>query len=335
MTVARLSDVIRSSLWTTIFYMEDPATRAFFKSGVVAVDPIIDEFAKSDAVTVVIRHLNPIDGTDSENLSSDDPAALAVPSGMSMGSQKAVKIQRNKSWASMDLVAAFLTPDPVAYLRSQIMQYWIARWQAYILAVCAGITAQNIATDAGDMVFDATGLTGDAAFMSADTILLAKQTMGDKALALRSIAMHSAVETNLNRQNLIQYLRDADMNLIGRTYLGFNIVIDDGIAPVSDGGTGFIYTSYMYGAGFIRWGVGSPKTPTAIQRIEAAGNGEGEETFHSRQHWIGHPTGFSYNLDETQAAGANPSNATLALAGTWMRKWPRKLVPFVAIKTKG
>lgn len=338
MTVARLSDVIVSSLWTPIFVMEDPTTQAFFRSGIVAVDPVINNFAESDSLSIIMRHLNPIDKTLAENLSSDDPSQLSTPNGISMGSQKAVKIFRNQSWASMDLVAAFLTPDPVLFIRGQLAEYWVGRFQAYTAAVCKGITAQNVAVDNGDMVFDATALSGGAQFMSADSILLAKQTMGDKAGKLKTIVMHSLIETNLNRQNLIQYLRDADMNLLGKTYLGYNIIVDDDLAPVNTGTTQapvFVYTSYMFGPGFIRWGTGTPKTPTALQRVEAAGNGEGEETLYNRQHWVGHPTGFSWNLDETTAAGSNPSNATLALAGSWIRKWPRKLVPFVAIKTLG
>jgi hypothetical protein len=335
MTAVRLSDVIQSQLWTPAFVLADPVLTNFFQSGIAVLDPLMDQFAHSESGTIAIRWLKPLDGSIAENQSNDDPASLSTPQGTSTGVQAAVKLFRNQSWASMDLTAALFSPDPVAAIRTQVATYWLHRYQAYIVSVCAGITLANIANSSGDMVFDATGASGAAAMMSLDNVLQAKQTMGDTAGALGVIAMHSVVHTNLQRQQLIATIPSGQANITIQTFGGYRVVVDDGMPVVSDGSGGFNYTSYMYAPGFIRWGTGTPKVPTETKRTPDAGNGEGEETFYNRQHWVGHPTGFNYAANTAGVPTFNPTNTVLATAAAWNRVWARKQVPFVAVKTKG
>lgn len=321
MATTRLSDVIVPEQWTTNFLLESPELVALFNSGIVTNDAVLSGLASGEGSLFHIRHLNDLVNND-ENISSDDPAVNSTPDKTTGGEQLAIKLARNKSWSSMDLVAAFHTPDPVATIRSRVAAYWARRFQAATISILNGVMADNVANDDGDMVFD-----GTAGEISGTSILDAKATMGDAANALDAIVMHSIKYTALQKANLIEYLRDGDANVRFPSYLGYRVVVDDGV-PVDTSGTDPVYTSILFGSGALRLGPGSPKTPVEVERKPSAGNGEGEEIFYSRQHFILHPAGFSY----TGTAG-NPTNTQLAAAASWSRVYDRKQIPLAFLQT--
>lgn len=325
MATTRISDVIVPQQWTPNFLLESPELVAFFNSGIVQADPVLGALANGEGSVYNVRHLNDLDNS-AENVSSDDPAVTSTPDKVTTGQQVAVKLMRNKSWSSMDLVAALQSPDPVATIRSRVAAYWARRWQANAIAVLNGILARNIAANSGDMRFN-----GTSAAISANAILDAKATMGDAAEQLDAIAMHSIPYTTLQKANLITYLRDGDANVRFPTYLGYRVIIDDGLPVDPNGGGAGIptYTSVLFASGALRLGLGAPKTPVEVERKAAGGNGEGEEIFYSRQHWIMHPLGHAYNV-----ATFNPTNAVLATAGTWTRVWARKQIPIAFLQTR-
>jgi hypothetical protein len=235
-----------------------------------------------------------------------------------------VKLNRNKSWSSMDLVAALSAPDPVAAIRSRIASYWGHRFQAATISIANGVLASNIANNGADMLYD-----GSAADIGGDAILNAKATMGDAAGVLNAIAMHSVKYTSLQKQNLIIYLRDGTADVHFPTYLGYRVVIDDGmpVDTTTTPGTP-IYTSMLFNSGVFRLGMGQAKTPMEAWRDPASGNGGGEEVLFSRQQFILHPFGFNYG------GASNPANTVLGASASWNRVFARKQVPLAFLKTK-
>lgn len=325
----RLQDIIVPELWTPSFMLESAELTAFFNSGIVARDTELDRLADGEGHTFHLRHLNDL-VNDDENISSDDPAAKATASKITGGEQIAVKLMRNKLWSSMDLAAALHSPDPVAAIRGRVAEYWAKRYQAATVAILRGILADNEANKGGDMVYDHTASGATDKTISGDAIINAAVTMGDAMGRLSVIAMHSMQYANLQKRNLIQYLRDGDANIDFPTYLGRRVVVDDGM-PVTGAGSQsdpFKYLAVMFAPGAIRMGFGSPKTPVAVERDEKAGNGEGEETLATRTHFILHPTGFKY-----RASVFNPSNAKLAEAASWSRVFDRKQAQIAFVRT--
>ncbi|MEO1772986.1 hypothetical protein [Candidatus Enterococcus ferrettii] len=78
----------------------------------------------------------------------------------------------------------------------------------------------------------------------------AKQLLGDSADRLSMIVMHSAVYTALQKQNLIAFIPNARGEVNIPTYLGYQVVIDDGV-PASGTGASKVYTSYLFASGAI------------------------------------------------------------------------------------
>jgi hypothetical protein len=322
MATTQISDVIVPEQWTPAFLLASPELTAFFQSGIVQHDDVVAALASGEGSTFHIRHINDLVNVE-ENITTDDNAKKSTPQKITEGQQNAVKLSRNQSWSSMDLVAALSSPDPVGVIRSRVASYWGHRFQACAISIANGILASNVANNGGDMLYD-----GSAAAISGEAILNAKATMGDAASALTSIAMHSVQYTALQKQNLIVYLRDGNADVHFPTYLGYRVVVDDGMPVDTSGEAGPVYTSMLFSNGVFRLGMGQAKVPAEVWRDPASGNGGGEEVFFSRQQFILHPGGFNYG------GASNPANAALGVATPWTRVFQRKQVPLAFLKTK-
>ena len=148
---------------------------------------------------------------------------------------------------------------------------------------------------------------------------------------LRLIMVHSIVYARMQKNNLIDFIPDARGETQIPTYLGRVVIVDDG-CPQSGG----VFESWLFGAGAIRLGMGSPKVPTEVERAPASGNGGGSEILYSRQELSMHPAGHAYI--GTSAKGG-PSNAAtsnnLAHAGSWSRVYPeRKQIKIARLITR-
>ena len=94
--------------------------------------------------------------------------------------------------------------------------------------------------------------------LSADALNRAAQkALGDKKGKFDVIFMHSAVSTNLEGLNLIEFLKYTDAQGVQRdltigTFNGKLVVVDDEM-PVTSDSTGDIYTSYVFQKQFFEY----------------------------------------------------------------------------------
>jgi hypothetical protein len=151
--------------------------------------------------------------------------------------------------------------------------------------------------------------------------------MGDLSLIL----VHSLVNARMQKNNLIDFIPDSDGKISIPTFLGRQVVVDDGM-PAANG----VFESWLFGAGAARLGFGAPKVPTEVDRAPAAGNGSGQETLYDRVEWLLHVNGHRYI---GTAAPGGPSNANtsnnLAAAGSWQRVFPeRKQIKIARLITR-
>ncbi len=284
---------------------------AFWNSGVIVTNPQLDARAKAgQGQTVNMPFFQAIDTSVEPNISTDDPAQVAVPQKIGAGEQVARKLMLNQHWASMDIVPSMIGEDPIRVLGNQVGDYWSNTYSKYLISSAVGVLADNIANDNGDMVVEAGGpITGDV-------IIDARQTKGDRKRDFTAIGMHSAIHTALEKQQLIETIRDADNNTLFEVYNGMLVVMDDSLPE--NAGT---YTSVLLGRGSWLLGTGAPKVPLAQSREELVGNGEGEELIHSRRHLAIHPDGFSY---VGTPASQSATRAELEVATAWDRVYAER-----------
>ena len=336
MATTRISDVVVPAIFQQYVLNRTTALSALWRSGIVQPDAQIDALAKGTSNIFTMPYWGDLSSSGRSNLGSDDPAQKSTPQKIGAGKDVARKHFRNKSWSTMDLTKHMAGSDPAKAIGDNVADYWSGDMQGSVIYQLNGVIAANVAQNGGDMVIDVSlpgaGTPAAVNKIGPDPVLAAKQTMGDAAKKLSTIAMHSVLHTNLQKQNLISFVPTNAQDIGWGTYLGYTVIVDDGCPVVMNNGNP-VYTSYMFGEGAIGYGEGNPDHPVAVTRDESSGNGEGEEVLYNRRHFILHPRGIKWT--ETSVAGLTPTDAEMQNAANWSRVYDRKNVRFVAIKTNG
>ena len=180
--------------------------------------------------------------------------------------QNKVCYGRAKAWGEYDF-ASDITGENFMAEANEVNEYWDERRQEVVLAILEGIFGMNGGVN-GQFVdkhtYDITSETNGN--LSADALNRASQkALGDKKSKLDVIFMHSAVSTNLEGLNLIDFLKYTDAQGIQRdltigTFNGRLVIVDDDMPTTevpesaegaNDGYTA--YTSYVFQKGFFEY----------------------------------------------------------------------------------
>lgn len=339
MAVVRISDVVVPQIFTPYVQNLTMVKSALIQSGAAVVDPAISGLLAGGGLTFNLPSWKDV-ADDADNVSSDDPAVTSTPNKLGSIKEIAVRMNRNNSWSAMDLSAQLAGSDPMDAIASRVADYWVRRQQAAFIATMKGILADNAAAPSGgdthtqnDLTRDISGVSYSAGVtdFSASAFIDATLTMGDAMGDLSLVTMHSVVYAKAQKNNLIDFIPDSRGEVNIPTFLGRRVIVDDGL-PVSSG----VYETWLFGAGAIRYGTGSPEVPTEVDRLPAAGNGSGQEVLYNRVEWCMHPTGHAYI---GTAAVGGPGNGTgandLANAGSWSRVYPeRKQIKIARLITR-
>lgn len=310
------------------FMVRDPIERtAFFQAGVLQTgDPRIQAILSAAAVEASIPYWEPISADVEPNYSNDVYEDVAVPRSVNTGLQRGRIAFLNEGFSAMSLVKAITQQDPLAYVASVLDNYWERQYQRRLIATVLGIYNDNVASNGSDMVTDAGGPFGLSPFIDATA------QMGDRWLdGLGVVAMHRAVYTQLQKNEMIEFIPDAETGIRLPYYQNHRVVVDNGMPMI---GTGVDRQSLvvMFAPGAIGYASQLPEDSLEFERQAARGNGGGVDTLWTRRDVIMHPLGFSFlsttitgNGTETRPASAGW--ADLVLAANWERKLSRADIP--------
>ena len=308
----------------------------FIQSGVMAENPVISNMASVGGNIGELPFFSPLATTGEPDYIDDDPTHLATPANIGGAKMIYRRADLHKSWSTMDLARELALIDPLAAITNKIGGWWATQMQKRVIQSAMGLLADNVANDASDMLKD---VATDAALpilaadmISADVIIDGAQTMGDAKDSLAAISMHSVVYTNLQKQNLIDYIPNARGEINIPTYLGYVVIVDDGMPAVA-GANRITYTTILFARGAIEYGKGNVLLPSELERVANAGYGGGQDIIHSRRADIIHPHGFAFL--SANVAGQSATLAELALAANWNRVMARKNIGMVFIQTNG
>lgn len=337
MATVQLSDLQIGRNFDNYTVEQSVVRNAFVAAGVLVRDPAIDQKAQGQGWLFDMPKWGRV-ANDEPNAGTDNPNDVAVPKKITTTAEIARKLFRNQGWSSSDLAAALAAQDPLDVISNQVADYWAGVNQTTILKIALGILADNVANDGGDMVYDIAtddaGAITDAERFDEEAMIMASQTMGDAKGALTAIAVHSVIHARMQRLGtLVDQFDPETGDVLFQTFMGKRVIVDDGMPAVA-GTNRITYTSILFGAGAFGFGLGAPKTPTAVSREEAQGNGEGIETLWNRRHEVIHPRGFKVAGAQV-ASSATPNYAALATAANWDRVAHRKQVPLAFIQTNG
>lgn len=329
MATVQLADIIDVTVFQDLPAVNSPEKTAFFQSGIVSRNSLLDGLATAAGKVAELPFWNDIDPTVAPNLSTDNPATIAVPAKVTQGEQISRKAFLNKGLSATDLASEVaMGPRAMEHIRNRVDMYWMRQWQRRLIAATNGVLADNIAANSGDMVksvaAESIAAQTTATKFNRDAFTDAVYTMGDAATSLRAIGVHSHVMAQMVKNDDIVYIPDSMGQLTIPTYMGLRVIVDDGHTVTAGTTDGFKYTSVLYGEGAFGYGDGAPLNPVEIEREAAQGNGAGVETLWTRKTWILHPFGFQQT---GTPASVSFSLAELGLATSWSRVVERKNVP--------
>lgn len=332
-----LADVIVPAIWTPYVQQMTEQKSRLIQSGVITRDASLDAFLAGAGLTMNSPSFRDLDN-DEENVSSDIGPDSA-PNKIGTDMEVAVRLSRNNSWSTSDLVSALIGTDPADAIAQRVSAYWVRREQVAFMSLVKGIFADNAAAPTAtehvlnDMTFDVRGAAYSRGVtdFTAEGFVDATLTMGDSMESLGTVFVHSIVYGRMVKNNMIDFIRDSTNTMQIPSFLGREVIVDDAM-PNSAG----VFESWLFGKGSVRMGKGSPKVPTAVKRDEKANNGGGEEVLHNRVEWCLHAEGHKY-LGAAPSGG--PSNAAtannLANAGSWQRAFrERKMIKIARFITR-
>lgn len=309
---------------------------AFIASGIMANDSVLASMAAVGGNTGEMTGYAPM-VNDEPRYGNDTAGGSVIHKNATSQEMNYRKYYSNNSWSFMNIANMINLKqgeDAVSAVTSNFGQYWATFNEQRVINSALGLLADSVANHSGDLVknvaTDAAGAVTDAERISAETVLDAKQTMGDHASKLNVIAMHSVLKTRLQKQNLIEFIPDATGQVMIPTYLGYRVVEDDSMPAVA-GTNRITYTCALFAAGAFGYADVETENASETDRIAGSGNGSGEDVIYSRMSGIIQPLGYSFN-GSTLSGGISATYADLALASNWDRVWERKNIPMAFLQ---
>lgn len=310
MAKTKISDVIVPEVFNPYVVKKTMELSALYNCGIVSNNPELDKLAQSGGNTINMPYWEDLSGDD-EVLS--DSTAL-TPAKITANQDVAVLLMRGRAWSSNDLAKALSGSDPMAAIGDLVASYWARRMQATLIKILDGAFAGSNMTN---KTLDISGQTGALANINGSTFLDALQLMGDAKDKLTGVVMHSATETQLRKNNLIDTELDSNNQPISY-FMNKRVIIDDG-CPVSEDGK---YTTYLFGQGAVGLGNGNAPVPTETDRDSLAG----DDILINRKHFILHPRGVKWI---GTPAGASPTNTELSTGSNWSKAYEDKDIRMV------
>jgi hypothetical protein len=314
-TPTKIADVIVPELFNPYMRSQSIIYNQFFESGIVENVPDLN-FGSRGGLSIEMPFWKQL-GERAQLL--DDDYDLEIKK-IKSGQDTAVQHARALVYGATDLAATLAGDDPMKAIGDGIAGNWSSEFNHVLLASLAGaMSATGIQTN----VHDVSALSGAAAVMDGASFIDAGQKLGDHKENISGVAMHSAVEASLAKNDLIETVRDSEGKVVMKTFMTKRIIIDDSMTGTSGG----VYSSYLFGGGAIGWGEGSPKVPSETDRNPLI-NG-GQEFLVSRRHFVLHPRGIRWTPQSGVPAKMTPSDAELADPDNWSLVYEPKNIRIV------
>lgn len=338
-----ISDIVVPRIFTPYMAENKPAKLIMLEdSGILAAPaPEIAERFNAGGSQIEVPYWEDLD--DSEPTVIDDTDTKITVAKIGASDMKAYKHRLAKKHGAKTVASYAATgrgDSAMNRVAERISAYWGRRKEERIIATAEGVIADNVANDAGDMVYSVysdVASPNAANRISYPAINRARLTMGENLDDLRVIAMHSFVYATLLDDEKIEFKKPSEAPFEVPYYAGM-MVLHSEMMPVTAGTNSDMYDCYLFASGAFMNIDDVPNRPTIygnegteITRDPDIGNGGGADYLTTRRFELIHPAG----TDFTGAVLAKTQGATLAElrnAANWDRKYQRKNVKFACLR---
>lgn len=220
MAVTKIADVIQPELFAQYVIDKTTEKSELMYAGAIENNPTLNQLIVGGGTIFHMPKWNDLSG-NSEVLS--DSSSLGVDK-ITSYQELATLMIRGKAWGANELAGALAGDDPMKAIASLVADWWVRDEKATVMSILNGIFASD---SMADLVLDIHSEAGTASKITGEAVLDAKQKLGDASDLLTMLYMHSAVFTELQKQNMIQFIPVAESHISIPTYLGYRVVMDD------------------------------------------------------------------------------------------------------------
>lgn len=314
---------------------------AFIQAGVLRSRPelatLLAEQAGGNFISV------PMNGLIGGTALNYDGATNITADSMASFLQSMIVVGRAKAWEEKDFAQDVSGNDFMSAIASQVADYWDEVDNATILAELAGIFSMSGSDNfVTKHTLDITGESNPNVNATTLNSAIQKAAGANKNIFTMAI-MHSAVATNLENLQLLEYTKYTDANGIQKdtalaTWNGRTVLIDDTV-PAVEGESGTTYTTYLLGQGAFDYVDCGAKVASEVYRQPTV-NG-GSDMLITRQRKVFAPRGISFVQPSTPII--SPTDANLQTGARWAVVkdtagtgfYDSKAIPLAQIKSLG
>jgi len=327
MAETKIANVIVPDVFNPYVVERTSDLARFYMGGIISNNPELDALALKGGKLIDMPFWSDLTGDD-EVLS--DSGALTV-NAIAAGQDIAALHMRGKAWGVNDLAKALAGDDPMKHIANMVADFWARKYRDLAISSLAGVFADNVANDGGDMVHSVAveiigSQTADTRF-SGDRFIDGQATFGDSMGQLVGIAFHPDMYYAMKKLDNISFQKESQGDLEVETYRGLRVIVDRTCPKRAGTTSGFVYTTYLFGEGAIGLGQGAAPVPSETDRDSLAGG----DILITRSHFLMHPRGVKFT--STTVTGTTPTNAECALAVNWDRVYERNNIRVAAIIT--
>lgn len=225
---------------------------------------------------------------------------------------------RANAWGEDDFTSE-ITGDNFKAEASEVKEYWDEERQSTVLSILKGIFSMTGGANANFVEKHTYEVDGN---LDADSCNKAAQkALGDKKSKLEVAYMHSAVSTNLEGLQLINFLKYTDKDGIERdltigTYNGKLVIVDDDMPTEEVEASGeeaayTKYTTYMFKNGFFEYEDLGVLVPSELDRNAKENGGHTDLVSRIREMIV--PTLISYK----NTSKVSPENSDFEDGSNW------------------
>ena len=314
MAATAIANIVVPKIFSPYVVERSTTLSNILSSGIAQRSPAFDEMAGAKGKLFEMPYFNDLTGS-AEVLA--DGTALTI-NNITAEQETAVKFMRGKAWGATDLAAAVAGEDIMASIGDMVAAYWARSVQTTLMNIIGALFHDSAGSIWSTHVNDTT-----ATDITSSAVVDTMQLLGDNASSLTTMIVHSATYAKLQKDSLIDFVRDADNNIMFSTYLGKRLIIDDQCPTSGSGGT-TEYRSFLFGDGAFAYGVGSIDNATEVDRDTL----KGEDILINRQHFILHPRGLKF---VGSVAGASPTDGEVGAGGDWTQVWDDQNIKMVCL----
>lgn len=279
-----------------------------------------------------------------EALNYDGATSITGAGGLDTYLQSMIVVGRMKAWEEKDFTRDMTGKDFMEEIAKQVASYWDEIDIKTMLATLKGIFGVTAGAFASNHTLDISGETVNAVGPTTLNSTIQKAA-GDNKKTFTCAIMHSAVATNLENLEVLEYRKQTDANGIQREialadWNGRTVLVDDDM-PTEDASGSTKYTTYIMGEGAFDYCDCGAAVPSEVWR-DPNTNG-GVDRLITRQRKIFAPRAFSFVQPTSGAAIVSPTDTQLETAARWTvvkssdgsTYFPGKAIPFARIISKG